>query len=188
MVYSLGAHYYSNSCHHASLLKIYNKTGSLFLGLGYSNSQSDICFYQSGNNTMKPGAHNNINDSQKHPLIPLGLFISSTLCKELFGKFSKEDFKQLLASVQRCIVNPKNEATNVLQLVKADIPKLIGPTLYLTSLIIALQNSEKSKQYHRFLKQHVERIDDKTTAMEKEIHDTHGMIKEMVKKIRYSNL
>jgi hypothetical protein len=129
---------------------------------------------------MLPGVNNNNNMNSTHPLIPVGLYISSAICKEMFGKISRDDINHFLLYAKESFLN--KSPSRLLEGVKKDLPKVIAPALYLTSLLISVQNTEKSRQYHQFLKQSVDGINKKTTSMEKDVHETNTLIKEMVKK------
>jgi hypothetical protein len=125
-----------------------------------------------------PGVNNNLTNS--HPLVPVGLFISSAICKEMLGMISRDDILKLFLFAKESHQN-KNPS-KFLQEVMMDLPKVIAPGLYLTSLLISLQNSEKSRRYNQSLQQSLNSINKKTTRIENNIHETNALIKAMAVK------
>ncbi len=129
---------------------------------------------------MMPGVNHTNNNNHSHPLVPLGLYISSAICKEMLGMISRDDINKLYLNAKES--HQKKNPSKFLQEVMMDLPKVIAPGLYLTSLLISLQNSEKSRQYNQSLRQSLESINQKTTSMENDIHETNTLIKAMVRK------
>ena len=125
-----------------------------------------------------PGVNNNLNNG--HPLVPVGLFISSAICKEMLGMISRDDIIKLFLFAKESHQN-KNPS-KFLQEVMMDLPKVIAPGLYLTSLLISLQNSEKSRRYNQSLQRSLNSINEKTTRIENDIHETNALIKAMAVK------
>ena len=100
-------------------------------------------------------------------IVPLGLFIASSLSKDFFGKLSREEMINVLGFIKKAIFDGKLDIQGINL---KDWKKTLNPILYTTSLLSSIYINEKSKISHQKLKESVDKIERMTLKI-KEILD-----------------
>jgi hypothetical protein len=147
------------------------------------------------------GFFSNITMNQEYPhtfnaMIPLGLYITSALCSEIFGKLSKEDYMKGLGVAKHYLTTPQeilhfmtHSPIGVLEYLRqGGGSKLIAPALYLASTAISIHNTERNRKYHKSLWKHIQTIDKKTDAVHSDILEIKSMIQKSYQEKKYNNL
>ena len=122
-------------------------------------------------------------------IIPLGLYITSAVCSEIFGKLSKEDYIKSLRIAKHYLLSPNellpiltHPSLSILEHLMQGGTKLISPALYLASTAITIQNTERNRKYHKSVWNHIQTLDKKTDAVHSDIHEIKSMVQKLSEK------
>ena len=101
-------------------------------------------------------------------MLPLGLYVASVSCSEFFGKFSREDYMQILALVKKRL-GMQSVSLGDTPTLQKELERLLAPALYMGSALMTLYNTDRNRRTSQNLRQQVNHIDQTTDEIKSEL-------------------